>query len=130
MLTLTKPQALRIENRDGRLCVSRDSKMEQIDSTRMFCAAAGLGGLSGLAYLLRSGKEITWLAIFTAMLNSGLTSLSIALLWYNTSQDNPYFLIGVCVLAGLGGASLTDLMIAVLKKKISITGDENDKKAG
>lgn len=102
--------------------------MEQVDSTRMFCAATGLGGLSGLAYLLRSGKEITWLAILTAMLNSALTSLSIALLWYNTSQDNPYFLIGVCVLAGLGGASLTDLMIAVLKKKISITEAGDAKK--
>lgn len=95
--------------------------MDDLDPMKTFASASGLGSLAGLAYLLRSGKELTRTAIASAMINSGLTSLAIAFLWFNyyREQNNTYFLLGICTLAGLGGASVTDLLVTLFKKNIN-----------
>lgn len=82
----------------------------------VFLSAASLSSFAGLASLLRSGAKLTVGTVFSAALNSGLLGLGIALLWYTKYQDNIYFLIGVCVLAGLGGTSMLDFVIAAFRR--------------
>ena len=50
------------------------------------------------------------------MLNSGFLGLAIALIWYQNYRDakNVYGLIGICVMAGMGGSTLTDLLLSLL----------------
>lgn len=77
----------------------------------VFVCAFCVSAFAGLAALLRAGKQVNALAIFSAMLNSGLLGLTLALLWYKKYQDNVYFLIGMCILAGLGGATMVDFVV-------------------
>lgn len=81
----------------------------------VFLSAFGVSSFAGLAALLRAGKPVNGVTIFSAMLNSGLMGLALGLLWYNKFQDNIYFLIGVCVLAGLGGATMIDFILQAFK---------------
>ncbi len=97
---------------------------EAINPLTAFWSAFGIASFAGLAALLRSGKAITPLSIFSAMLNAGLIGTAICLLWYTKfrSEDNIYFLIGVCALAGLGGTTVLDFVIQLCKKGgVSIT---------
>lgn len=90
--------------------------MDKLSPFAVFLSAFGVSSFAGLAALLRAGRKITVGTVFSAMLNSGLLGLSIALLWYAKFQDNVYFLIGICVLAGLGGATMVDFVIEAVKK--------------
>jgi hypothetical protein len=49
------------------------------------------------------------------MLNAGFTGLAIALIWYQNycKSENIFGLLGICVLAGMGGSTLTDLLISL-----------------
>jgi len=87
-----------------------------IISVSVFVSAFGVSACAGLAALLRFGKKISRLAIFSSMLNSGFLGLAIALIWYQNYREaaNIHGLIGVCVLAGMGGSTITDLLISVL----------------
>jgi hypothetical protein len=86
-----------------------------IEPVKVFAVSFGVSSLAGLAALLRAGKPISWLSVMSSILNSGLMGLCIALLWYTKFQDNVYFLVGVCVLAGLGGATTIDFVMAAIK---------------
>jgi uncharacterized membrane-anchored protein len=89
----------------------------------VFISAFGVSSFAGLAALLRAGKEVNWISVASSVLNSGLFGLAIALLWYVKFQDNIYFLIGICILAGLGGATLVDFFIQAFKQGgISVGG--------
>lgn len=57
-------------------------------------------------------------------MNSGILGLGIALLWYAKYQDNVYFLIGLCLIAGLGGQATIDLVLDTIKK----SGDDQKDK--
>jgi hypothetical protein len=81
----------------------------------VFVSAFGVSSFAGLAALLRAGKGVNGIAVLSALLNSGMLGLAIALVWYHKFQDNIYFLIGICVLAGLGGATLVDFVVAAFK---------------
>ena len=50
------------------------------------------------------------------MLNAGFLGLAIALIWYQNFREaaNIHGLIGICVLAGMGGSTITDVLISVL----------------
>jgi hypothetical protein len=89
--------------------------VDRLNPIYVFVSAFGVSSFAGLAALLRGGKQVTIIAVLSAVLNSGLLGLAIALVWYNKFQDNVYFLIGICVLAGLGGATLVDFFIAAFK---------------
>jgi hypothetical protein len=82
----------------------------------VFAAAFGLAAFAGLATFLRFAKKVSKLSVLSAMLNAGFMGLAIALIWYQNYRDaqNIYGLIGICVVAGMGGGTLTDILISVL----------------
>jgi predicted membrane protein len=91
----------------------------QLDPLRIFASAFAVSSFAGLAALLRSGKSVSILSVCSAMLNTGMVGLAIALLWYTKfkgSEENIYFMIGLCVLAGLGGTTAIDFIVAMLKR--------------
>ena len=85
----------------------------------VFASSGGIASLAGLAALLRSGKPLTTRAVVSAVLNSGIMGFVIAALWYSYFQGNTYFLIGLSALAGLGGTTLVDFCIQILKTVIA-----------
>lgn len=89
---------------------------EALHAIAVFISAFGAAGFAGLATLLRFAKKLSKLAVVSAMLNAGFLGLAIALLWYQNYRkaENVYGLIGICVLAGMGGSTLTDLAISLL----------------
>ena len=89
---------------------------EHLHALSVFASAFGVSACAGLATLLRFAKKLSKLSVLSALLNSGLLGLSIALIWYQNYRDekNVYSLIGFCVLAGMGGSSVTDLAFSLL----------------
>jgi hypothetical protein len=85
-------------------------------SLSVFASAFGVSAFAGLATLLRFARKLSKLAVVSAMMNAGFMGLAIALLWYRHYEQahNIHGLIGVCVLAGMGGSTLTDLLISLL----------------
>ena len=84
---------------------------EQFDPLRVMLSAFALAAVGGLAALLHSKKTLTKKAIAAAILYSGMTGITIALIWYNKYREegNIYFLLGVSAAGGLGGVSIFDL---------------------
>lgn len=91
---------------------------DRLSPLQALLAAFTISSLGGLASLLRSHKPITLRALLAASLYSGLMGLIIALLWYNffDGKGNIYFLLGVSGLAGIGGTTVIDFVIQVLKR--------------
>lgn len=89
---------------------------DTINAIAVFCSAFGVSSFAGLATLLRFAKKLTKLSIISAMLNAGFMGLAISLLWYQNyrNAENIYGLIGICVVAGMGGGTLTDILISLL----------------
>jgi len=90
---------------------------EYFHSLAVFASAFGVSAFAGLATLLRfSSKKLSYVAIASAMLNAGFLGLAIALIWYQNYRkaENVHGLIGICVLAGMGGSTITDLLISLL----------------
>lgn len=89
---------------------------EPLLSLSIFLGAFGVAAFAGLATLLRFAKKLSKLAVTSAMLNAGFMGLAIALIWYRNYRDaeNVHGLIGICVLAGMGGSTLTDILISLL----------------
>ncbi len=85
---------------------------------QVFLASFSISSLAGLAALLRSERELSWRAAASAMLYSGMMGVIIALLWYNffDGEGNLYFLLGVSGLAGIGGTTVLDFVVQVIKK--------------
>jgi len=99
----------------------------QYSAIAIFVAAFFVSGLSGIASLLRSGKEVKKITIITASLNSGLLGLAISLLWYQKFQENIYELMGICVMSGLGGAASLDFILNFLQKGYFASVEKNNK---
>lgn len=89
---------------------------EQFHALSVFASAFGAASFAGLATLLRFARKLSKLSIVSAMMNSGVLGLAIALIWYQNYREaqNVYGLIGICVMAGMGGSTLTDLLISLL----------------
>jgi ABC-type uncharacterized transport system permease subunit len=87
-----------------------------LNALSVFCSAFGVAAFAGLATLLRFARKLSKLTVVSAMLNAGFLGLAIALIWYQNyrNAENVYGLIGVCVLAGMGGSTLTDIAISLL----------------
>ena len=85
-------------------------------SLSVFASAFGVSAFAGLATLLRFAKKLSKLSVLSAMLNAGFMGLAIALIWYQNYQEahDVYGLIGICALAGMGGGTVTDILISVL----------------
>lgn len=89
---------------------------DYLTSLSIFLGAFGVSAFAGLATLLRFAKKLSKLAVVSAMLNAGFLGLAIALIWYRNYRDanNVHGLIGICVLAGMGGSTITDILISLL----------------
>lgn len=89
---------------------------EYMHSLIVFASAFGVSACAGLATMLRFSRKISRLAVVSAMLNAGFMGLAIALIWYQNYRkaENVHGLIGICVLAGMGGSTITDLLISLL----------------
>jgi uncharacterized YccA/Bax inhibitor family protein len=87
-----------------------------IVSLSVFASAFGVSAFAGLATLLRFSRKLSKLAVVSSMLNAGFLGLAISLIWYQNYQKaaNVHGLIGICVLAGMGGSTLTDILISLL----------------
>ena len=91
-------------------------ELENMTPIGVFLSAFVLSALAGLAALLRSAKPLSILLVLSSFLNSGLMGLGISLLWYTKFQDNIYFLIGICVIVGLGGMTTIDFILTAIRK--------------
>ena len=91
---------------------------DRIAPLQALVAAFLIAAFGGLAALLRSQHPITLRSALAAILYSGLLGLVIALLWYNyfDGQGNIFFLLGVSGLSGIGGATLADFLVQLLKQ--------------
>lgn len=89
---------------------------EYFHSLSVFASAFGVAAFAGLATLLRFARKFSKLSVISAMMNAGFMGLAIALIWYQNYRkaENVYGLLGICVLAGMGGSTLTDLLISLL----------------
>lgn len=89
----------------------------------IFTAAFALSSLGGLAALLRSKQSLSFRNVLAAVLYSGITGLIIALMWYKyfEGEGNVYFLLAVSGLAGIGGATVIDLVKVFVQGKLKIT---------
>jgi hypothetical protein len=104
---------------------------EYFHSLSVLASAFGVSAFAGLATLLRFAHKFSRLSVISAMLNAGFLGLAIALLWYQNyrNAENVYGLLGICVLAGMGGSTLTDLLISLLSGagiQVTITHSRQD----
>jgi hypothetical protein len=93
----------------------------------VFVCAFLFASLSGVASVLRASAKPTLWAVLSSALNSGMLGLGLSLLWIAYFRDNVHFLVGICVLAGLGGVSTVELALAIFRKKIA---PDEEKKNG
>ena len=91
---------------------------DRLSPVEIFLSSFAICSVAGLASHLRSNRDLTTRQTVSAMLNSGLLGLSIAFLWYTyiDGQENIWFLMGVSLLAGLGGVSLLDFLLMVVRR--------------
>lgn len=75
-----------------------------------------VASIGGVAALLRSKRELTTRMFWSAFLNSGLASVGMAFILYESLPV--YKLIGVSVLCGVGGVSIVDATVQALAPKI------------
>lgn len=80
--------------------------------------AFSLGGLSGLASLLRSGKALTRRRVVAALLYNGVASLAAAWAVADKLQGDDKLIGAVCILSGIGGASIVDVIVAGIRATI------------
>lgn len=96
----------------------------------VFLSAFGVSSFAGLATYLRFSRKLALLSFLSAVMNAGCMGLAIALIWYQhyRKSENVYGLIGICVLAGMGGSTVTDIFWSVLSGagiKVTITHEEH-----
>ena len=87
----------------------------EINPVWVFVSSFFVAAFAGLAALLRSVTPLSTKSVCSALLNSGLLGLAISLLWYTKFQSNPFFLIGICVISGLGGLLSVDFVLKAIQ---------------
>lgn len=97
---------------------------DKFDPRHILAAAFAISSLGGLAALLRSNRTLSWRVVAAALLYSGISGLTIALIWYNNFSENGniYFLLGVSGLAGIGGTTVIDFAIQYVKHIVQVGG--------
>lgn len=95
----------------------REAAMQdKLDPIALFIAAFLISAMSGVAALLRTPQALTIRALLSAFLNAGAIGLAIAMVLFTYFKDNTWFLLGLCMLAGLGGMTLIGFLIAVARQ--------------
>jgi hypothetical protein len=91
---------------------------DKLDPLHVLSSAFAISSIGGLAALLRSKQPLSLRTTVAAILYSGIVGLLIALLWFNyfkSSDENLYFLLGISGLAGIGGTTVIDLAVQILR---------------
>jgi hypothetical protein len=88
----------------------------KLDPLWIFLISFVISALAGVAALLRSSQEITARTVMSVILNTGILGLGISMLLFTYFKDNAYFLIGLCVFAGLGGLTFVGFILQVVKQ--------------
>ncbi|SEO64210.1 hypothetical protein SAMN05216316_0689 [Nitrosovibrio sp. Nv6] len=91
------------------------------DSLLLAALAFFGASFAGLATQLRSGNTLTRRTVAATMLNSGFIGAIIALLGYQTFAEDLPYLMGMSLLAGIGGATILDFALLLLKRRMGIT---------
>jgi hypothetical protein len=87
-----------------------------LDPCYLFFLAFVISALAGLGNLLRSDKRLTTRLMISAVLNSGALGLVVSMLLYSWFKDNTWFLLGLCLLAGLSGASILNFIVMIIRR--------------
>lgn len=88
----------------------------QLDPLWLFILAFSVAAMAGVARLLRTSQLITFRLFLSAILNSGALGLCMALLLFTWFKDNTWFLLGLCLLAGLGGMTALGFILSILRQ--------------
>jgi hypothetical protein len=89
---------------------------DKFNPLHIFFSAFTISSLAGLAALLRSQNQLSMRAICSAILYSGMTGLIVALTLYNYfGAEYIFLLLGVSGLAGIGGATVIDFIVQLIK---------------
>jgi F0F1-type ATP synthase assembly protein I len=87
------------------------------DPVRLVSYTFAVSSLAGLAALLRSGQEITPRQLAAATLSAGLLGAGIMLVWWDWMDGRyPWFMMGVSLLAGLGGVNMLEFFIQLVQQ--------------
>lgn len=89
---------------------------DKLSPITLFTTAFVISALAGVAALLRSTKELTVRMVVSAILNSGALGLGLALLLFTYFKENTWFLLGLCILAGLGGMTVLGFVLWLFKQ--------------
>lgn len=88
--------------------------------------SAVVSGLSGAAALMRTEPGFTTSRLMVVLLNSSLLGLGLSLIWWGSFVENPNILVGLCVLIGLGGQPMLELVLKLAQKgALSIVFKDN-----
>lgn len=92
-----------------------------LEPVKLFGGIFVASSFAGLAALLRSRQKVSARAVVSAMLNSGFIGTIIGLIWYSQYKDtNLFFLVGVSILAGLGGSTTIDFVLQVARVRFGV----------
>lgn len=84
--------------------------------------------LAGLTAELRSGRQLTRRSVVAALLHSGLWGVIIFLIGYTQMADNKALLVALSLLSGIGGATVTDFILQLVRSgfgiKVTFEGKE------
>lgn len=95
-------------------------KTDGIDPLWLLLILGPLGSFAGLAALLRSGQPLTRRAFFSALLNSALFSIVVAVgVYHYFGTDKIWLVIGLSILSGLGGVTLLDFTLSLLREALT-----------
>jgi hypothetical protein len=89
---------------------------ERPDPISLAVTAFIAAGLAGVAALLRTSTKLTVRTVLSALLNAGALGAGLAMLLFTWLGDNTWFLIGLCMLAGLGGMTALGFVLAVIRQ--------------
>lgn len=102
-----------------------------LEPVKLFGGIFVASSFAGLAALLRSRQKVSFRAVASAMLNSGFIGTIIGLIWYSQYREtNLYFLVGVSILAGLGGSTTIDFVLQVARVRFGVQtggGEQSDR---
>ena len=95
--------------------------MNEKDPNQIFGFVFAVSSVAGLASLLRSSQPLTTRNVLSAFLNSGMFGLGVAVVWYEYygGAAHPWFMIGISLLAGLGGTSMLDFAIQLAQSSFT-----------
>ena len=93
---------------------------QEIDPVYLFVTAFLVAGMAGVAALLRTSKTITLRLFMSALLNAGALGLGIAFFLFNYCKDSRWFLLGICLFAGLGGMTALGFFMLLFREGLRL----------